>query len=246
MSNDFRDDAIVLHVKNWQTADKYAVCFTREHGKIRFIVYGGRYPKNVAGRLLQPFAQLSLEVIAGQRIDKLKSCELLEMPQAFDFKQMAYAAVVTELTAIFTEDHQPQPEVYELVKETLLLLKERNPRIVVLSFVLKLLDLVGLAPQVEACVVCGKEVAAEEDAWFSPLQGGIICNDCHNEAGEEKFSVGTRKLLANLKSLDFKNPKPFTVKGGELMELEGILYKFILFQTDKPLNSINFLSKMGI
>ncbi|MBR6636638.1 MAG: recombination protein O N-terminal domain-containing protein, partial [Phascolarctobacterium sp.] len=52
MSNDFRDDAIVLHVKNWQTADKYAVCFTREHGKIRFIVYGGRYPKNVAGRLL--------------------------------------------------------------------------------------------------------------------------------------------------------------------------------------------------
>lgn len=246
MSNDFRDDAIVLHVKNWQTADKYAVCFTREHGKIRFIVYGGRYPKNVAGRLLQPFAQLSLEVIAGQRIDKLKSCELLEMPQAFDFKQMAYAAVVTELTAIFTEDHQSQPEVYELVKETLQLLKERNPRIVVLSFTLKLLDLVGLTPQVEACVVCGKEVDAEEDAWFSPLQGGIICNDCQNEAGAEKFSVGTRKLLANLKSLDFKNPKPFTVKGGELMELEGILYKFILFQTDKPLNSINFLSQMGL
>ena len=76
MSNDFRDDAIVLHVKNWQTADKYAVCFTREHGKVRFIIYGGRYPKNVAGRLLQPFAQLSLEVASGQRIDKLKSCEL--------------------------------------------------------------------------------------------------------------------------------------------------------------------------
>ena len=103
-----------------------------------------------------------------------------------------------------------------------------------------------MTPQVEACVVCGKEVDAEEDAWFSPLQGGMICNACHNETGEEKFSSGTCKLLANLKSLDFKNPKPFTVKGGELMELEGILYKFILFQTDKPLNSINFLSQMGI
>lgn len=246
MSNDFRDDAIVLHVKNWQTADKYAVCFTREHGKVRFIAYGGRYPKNVAGRLLQPFAQLNLEVIAGQRLDKLKSCELLEMPQAFDFKQMAYAAVATELTAVFTEDHQPQPEVYDLLTEALILLKERNPRIVVLSFALKLLDLVGVAPQVEACVVCGSVIPENEDAWFSPLQGGIICNDCHNEAGEERFSVGTRKLLSNLKSLDFKNPQPFTVKGGELMELEGILYKFILFQTDKPLNSINFLSQMGL
>lgn len=245
MSNDFRDDAIVLHVKNWQTADKYAVCFTREHGKVRFIVYGGRYPKNVAGRLLQPFAQLNVEVIAGQRIDKLKSCELLQMPQAFDFKQMAYAAVATELTAVFTEDHQAQPEVYQLLAECLLLLKERNPRIVVLSFALKLLELTGFAPQVDACVVCGKELA-EEDVWFSPLQGGVVCNDCHNVTGEEKFSIGTRKLLANLKELDFQNPQSFSVKGGELMELETALYKFILFQTDKPLNSINFLAQMGL
>lgn len=245
MSNDFRDDAIVLHVKNWQTADKYAVCFTREHGKIRFIAYGGRYPKNVAGRLLQPFAQLSVEVTAGQRLDKLKSCELLELPQAFGFKQIAYAAVATELTAVFTEDHAPQEEVYILLKETLYLLKERNPRIVVLAFALNLLDLVGLFPQVDACVVCGKELG-EEDIWFSPLQSGAICNACHNEAGEEKFSNGTRKLLTYLKNLDFQNPAPFSVKGGELMELETALYKFILFQTDKPLNSINFLAQMGI
>ena len=158
---------------------------------------------------------------------------------------MAYAAVVTELTAVFTEDHQPQAEVYELVVETLKLLRERNPRIVVLSFALKLLELVGLSPQVEACVVCGCE-HAEEDAWFSPLQGGMICNDCHNVTGEEKFSSGTRKLLNHLKNLDFQNPAPFSVKGGELMELEALLYKFIMFQTDKPLNSISFLSQMGM
>lgn len=246
MSNDFRDDAIVLHVKNWQTADKYAVCFTREHGKIRFIAYGGRYPKNVAGRLLQPFAHLSVEVAARQRTDKLKSCELLHLPIAFDFKQMAYAAVATELTAVFTEDHQPQPEVYDLLTEALLLLKERNPRIVVLAFALKLLYLTGFAPQVDACVVCGKEDFVEEDLWFSPLQGGVVCNDCHNVSGEEKFSLGTRRLLANLQGLDFKKPASFTVKGGELMELETMLYKFILFQTDKPLNSINFLAQMGL
>ena len=245
MSNDFRDDAIVLHVKNWQTADKYAVCFTREHGKVRFIIYGGRYPKNVAGRLLQPFAQLSLEVASGQRIDKLKSCELLEIPQAFDFKQMAYAAVVTELTAVFTEDHQAQPEVYELLEETLKLLRERNPRIVVLSFALKLLELVGLAPQVEACGICGT-VIGEEDAWFSPLQGSAVCKDCHNPSGEEKFGVGTSKLFNHLKNLDFQNPAPYSIKGGDLMELEALLYKFILFQTDKPLNSINFLAQMGM
>lgn len=246
MSNDIRDEAIVLRVKNWQTADKYAVCFTREHGKLRFIAYGARYVKNTAGRLLQPFAQLNVEVTAGQKLDKLKGCELLCLPKTFDFKQMAYAAVAAELTAVFTEDHQPQPEVYDLLTEALQLLQERNPRLVVLAFALKLLTLTGFAPQVDSCVVCGKPVPEEDDAWFSPLQGGIVCKDCHNPSGEEAFSVGTRRLLKNLQQLDFKQPAPFSVKGGELMELERLLYKFILFQTDKPLNSINFLAQMGI
>ena len=72
------------------------------------------------------------------------------------------------------------------------------------------------------------------------------CKDCHNPSGEEKFSLGTSKLFKHLKNLDFQNPAPFSIKGGDLMELEAILYKFIMFQTDKPLNSINFLSQMGM
>ena len=61
------DDALVLHVKNWQTADKYAVCFTKEHGKLRFIAYGARYEKNIHGRLLQPFAICILRFSRGRR-----------------------------------------------------------------------------------------------------------------------------------------------------------------------------------
>ena len=30
------------------------------------------------------------------------------------------------------------------------------------------------------------------------------------------------------------------------MELEKILFKFIFFQTDKPLNSLNFLSQLQL
>ena len=36
----FQDEAVILRVKNWQTADKYAVCFCRGHGKIPFVAYG--------------------------------------------------------------------------------------------------------------------------------------------------------------------------------------------------------------
>ena len=36
-SEAFQDEAVILEVRNWQTADKYAVCFCRHHGKVPFI-----------------------------------------------------------------------------------------------------------------------------------------------------------------------------------------------------------------
>lgn len=243
------DDALVLHVKNWQTADKYAVCFTKEHGKLRFIAYGARYEKNIHGRLLQPFANLHIEVQQGQKIDKLRSCELLQMPKSMDMQQMAYAAVASELTAVLTEDRVPQPELYEMLGAALAALMQRNPRLVVLSYAIKLLAATGFAPQLTHCVHCGEAVTEQENAWFSPLQGGLICSSCrstYNGDGLEPCGAETRELWQWLAQLDYEQPTPFKVRGGALMELEKILFKFIFFQTDKPLNSLNFLSQLQL
>ena len=38
------------------------------------------------------------------------------------------------------------------------------------------------------------------------------------------FSSGAQKLLQELIALDFNDPQPFTVRGGDLMQLEQILY----------------------
>ena len=243
------DEALVLHVKNYQTADKYVVCFTKKHGKLRFIAYGARYVKNVQGRLLQPFACLNIQVQQGQRVDKLRSCELVRMPKSLDMQQMAYGAVAAELTAVLTEDHEADEELYELLLATLAALTKRNPRLVVLSFAIKLLGITGFAPQMSHCVGCGTAIALEDAAWFSPLQGGLLCEACHagyTGEGLEPCGQGTRQLWQWLATLDYENPAAFSVRGGDLMELERLLYKFIFFQTDKPLNSLNFLSQMGL
>lgn len=244
-----QDEALVLHVKNYQTADKYVVCFTKNHGKLRFIAYGARYVKNVQGRLLQPFACLNIEVQQGQKVDKLRSCELVRLPKSLDMQQMAYGAVAAELTAVLTEDREPAGELYELFTATLDALTKRNPRLVVLSFAIKLLGLTGFAPEMAHCVGCGAPITLPAAAWFSPLQGGLLCSQCHaayTGEGLEPCAEGTRRLWQWLAALDYETPAAFSVRGGNLMELERILYKFIFFQTDKPLNSLNFLSQMGL
>ena len=244
-TNSISDQGVVLMVRNWQTADKYAICFTKEHGKVRFIAYGARYVKNTAGRILQPFVSLQLEITAGQKIDRLKSCELLRLPQVYDFKEMAYGAVISEITAVLTEDHQPQPEIYDLLEQAFPLLKKHNPRLVTAAYILKLLMLTGVAPQIESCVVCGRQPEADEDCCFSPLQGGLVCRECA-VGGEEPFSAGTRRLLTQLQQLDFQSPQKFSVRGAHLMELERLLCRFLLFQTDKPLKSLDYLNRLNI
>lgn len=244
-----QDEALVLHVKNYQTADKYVVCFTKNHGKLRFIAYGARYVKNVQGRLLQPFACLNIEVQQGQKVDKLRSCELVRLPKSLNMQQMAYGAVAAELTAVLTEDREPGGELYELLTATLAALTKRNPRLVILSFAIKLLGITGFAPQMAQCVGCGASIPLTDAAWFSPLQGGLLCSQCHGSytgEGLEPCGQGTRRLWQWLAALDYESPSPFSVRGGDLMELERLLYKFIFFQTDKPLNSLNFLSQIGL
>ena len=91
-----QDEAVILEVRNWQTADKYAVCFCRDHGKIPFIAYGAAYPKSVSGRLVQPFAHVRLSLARGRRVAALKSCEFVEIPRTPDVEVMAYGSIISE------------------------------------------------------------------------------------------------------------------------------------------------------
>lgn len=237
----YQDDVFILRVQNWQTADKLAVCFSRSHGKISFVAYGASYPRSTSGRLVQPFSQLSCTFAPGRKLETLRSCESLAVPKNIDLEVFAYGAVIAEVAENLTSEGEKQENVYELLLESFKLLSERNKRLVTLSTLLKLLAYCGFAPELTECTSCHKPVAA--DGFFSLVQGGFLCADC--AMGDEMpLSLGTGKLMKNLLNLDFTAPPEFVVKGKELMELEQILYKFILYQTDKPLKSLDFLAQL--
>ena len=238
----YRDEIVILRVKDWQTADKHAVCFSRAHGKVSFLAYGARYARSTGGRLIQPFVVLDAQLFPGRRLDTLRDCELVVYPKTMNMEQMAYAALIAEVTENLTEEHQPQEEIYELLLLSFDTLMERNPRLTALSTICKLLFLTGVLPQYQACVNCGQP-ASDEDAFFSVVQGGLICKTCH--CGEEMpFSMAARELLTNLLTLDFRKPHAFKVYGGVLMEVERLLLRFVVYQTDKQLNCLSFLSQL--
>lgn len=237
----FQDEAIILRVRNWQTADKYAVCFCREHGKIPFVAYGAAYPRSQSGRLVQPFAHLQVTLAPGRKVATLRSCESLEMPQPPDWENLAYGAIIGEVAENLLGEEEPQEEVFQLLLEAFRLLGKRNKRLVTDSTLLKLLSLCGLNPILDVCTSCNEPVT--EDGYFSLVQGGFLCRKC--AMGDElPFTLLTRDLMEQLLHLDLNEPPDFTVRGRELMSLEKILYQFILYQTDRPIRSLEFLAQM--
>ena len=264
----YPDEVLILQVKNWQTADKYAVCFSRHHGKTVFLAYGARFAKSAAGRLVQPFAKLNASFYTGARVDKLKNCELAAQLPQFTLPQLGYASLMAEVTEQLTEQGEGQEAVFELLVQALALLQQRNPRIVALAFILKLLDLCGIGPVYEVCVHCSNPT--DEDAYFSCEQGGLICQNCYGAfrsvltqrigSGDRKVAEGdgsdavpglpplraaVRELWQKLRLMDLERPEAFRIQGRDLMELEYIVHAYLLYQTDRPLRSLEFLRQVG-
>ena len=242
----YKDEIVLLQVNNWQTADKKAVCFSRNHGKIVFMAYGARYPKSVSGRLLQPFACLEAELYPGSRVDKLKSCQLAAPMPQLELEQMAYGFLMTEMTERLTEQAEPSEALYLLLRRALQLLVKRNPRVVTMAFLIQLLDHCGIGPVYEVCVNCSRP--AEGDGWFSEMQGGFVCGACCAGQGKPQgllpFREETRRLWLQLRMLDLEEPEHFSVKGWALMELEQILHRYLVYQTEQPIRSLEFLRQI--
>ena len=237
----YEDDIFILRVEDWQTADKYAVCFSRNHGKIAFLAFGARYPKNTFGRLVQPFAQLHAHFTPGRRLETLRQCENIVVPKPLDIQTLAYGAVIAECVEQLTSEQEKQEEIDALLLQGVDLLHKHNKRLVTLSVLCKLLVLCGFAPELDRCTSCRQPLAA--DGFFSLAQGGFMCHECAVDQ-ELSCSLETAKLLRLLRDLDLAAPGEFKVRGGALMEAERILVKFITYQTDRPLKSLDFLAQI--
>ena len=99
----------------------------------------------------------------------------------------------------------------------------------------------------EVCVQCSRP--AEGDGWFSEIQGGFVCAECCDGKGKtqglQPFHEETRRLWQQLRMLDLAEPEHFSVKGGALMELEQILHRYLVYQTEQPIRSLEFLRQIA-
>jgi DNA repair protein RecO (recombination protein O) len=182
----YRAQAIVLSHIEYGEADRILKLFTLEKGKISAIAKGVRKIRSRKAGHLEPFTRVNLFLAKGRNLDIITQAETVDPYNGIraDLERVAFAAYVVELLDRFTYEEGQNLALFRLLSNTLSRLeKMENPETGVHHFEVRFLDLIGFRPQLFECVDCGKEIR-EEDQYFSPLVGGILCPKCGRARGE--------------------------------------------------------------
>ncbi len=181
------DRALVLRV--WPTGETSLVAsvLTEEHGLLRLVARGARQTRSRLRPLVQPgrLAELEFSLDPARQLQYLRGGALLRDPLASapTLEKTAYLQAALELVDRCRPGHGHEVGLFALCQAYVEVLSCAGPgRDVALfyAFETALLDLLGTRPALEACVHCGRELAAVTGGalWFSPAAGGLVCAAC--------------------------------------------------------------------
>lgn len=161
-----------------------------------------------------------------------------------DLLNLSLAGYFCELTRFVMPTEDNSDEILSLLMNTLFLLqnKKRSLSFLKAVFELRLLSLSGFAPDLFECCICGCDI--EEDVYFLPVEGRLICKDCLS-----KNPYNNTKILLPLsikKAMEFvitaDKSKIFSFKLNDEGEkfLENVSESFALYHIGGNFKSLDF------
>ena len=146
-------EAFILRTVNYRDSDRILTLLTRDLGKISAIARWARSSRKRFGGALEPFALLEVSLGRGRGHDKmflLTEASLVDSHPglATDLDRIGCAALVTELVRELTPDNDPDPRIFDLLREFMSLMsapKTVSVRGLALCAKLRVLALCGVA-----------------------------------------------------------------------------------------------------
>ena len=252
--------AFVLRKRDYRDTSLLADFYTRDYGRIRGVVKGVRDARARFGSTLEPFSLNEILFYRRRRGGDLHLVTQVELVDLFasvreDLDRLATASYCVELVSELVENEEASPEIFTLIRDTLGFLSsgastKRAARI----FEVKLLDFLGLMPQIKECVFCRKAPAGA--VYFHAGAGGLVCKDCHqmhrtgaravplqNGAGIP-VSLGTLNFLDHVRRAPVSELYPVKVSREVGEESERILRRFTDFHLSHRLKTLDFMEKI--
>lgn len=169
---------IVIRTQDYGETHKLVTIFTKKLGKVTAISRGANRPRSRLSAVSQLFIEGDFLLYVNKGLGTLNQGEVIASYRNIreDLMRTAYAAYIAELTDKLLEEKEPDPFIYEQLKQTLDWMNEKaHYEIPVMMYELKLFQKGGFAPVIDKCVNCG---STEKPFGFSIKEGGALCPRC--------------------------------------------------------------------
>lgn len=229
------DQGIVLRSYPFGEADRVVVLLSPNNGKIRTVAKGVRKTKSRFGGRLEPFTHVDLVLYEGRNLHTITQVAVLEpFPRLRgDLDAVVAAGTMVEAVDAVAQEEEPAIRLFLLLQRGLKSLESgvRTPDLIT-AFLLKLADVVGVAPSLVQCAGCGR---SDDLHRFSFGGGGSICDRCRVE-GAVRLRSGITGYLAGLAASELTSLPP--TNDALSAEAMGIARRFVEYHLDRSLTSL--------
>jgi DNA repair protein RecO (recombination protein O) len=241
--------ALLLKQVDTGEADRVVTLLTEDLGKLSAIARGARRSRKRFGAALSLFvlAEAELRKRTTSSLHVLTGYQALEIHAGIgrNIAAIAHGSYATELVEALCPREQPEPALFELLLEMYALLaREPSTSERLRVFELRLLTAAGLAPQLTACVACGRDVLTEpEHLGMDVERGGVVCGDCRKP--DQAIEAETYGALFELTQLGLADAGRLTLSERVRRELRNTLAVYLEHTVGRPLKSVQFIRKLS-
>ena len=170
----YKSPGIVLRTIRLGEADRIVSLLTPEHGKVRAVAKGVRRTKSRIGARLEPLTAVEAMLWRGRELDVVAQVEVTESFRHLraDLDRLADGLAMLEILDAAAVERQGAPELFQLLSGGLTTLERAPSPVVFGAFCFRFLQIEGVGPVADACVVCGRHLPL---VAFSYADGGFCC-----------------------------------------------------------------------
>lgn len=234
--------ALILERSEYGEADRLLTAYSLEEGRVRLIAKGVRKILSSRKAALELFTLSALLVSESRSMAHVNEASIIENYSRLKgaLPRILVAHHIAEIILRTTAERDPSPELFHLLEQTFRHLnREEAPRLTLEAFRVKYLEAIGLAPELQRCVVCEHPIVAGAH-WFSAKAEGIECSDCRS-ADAIELSVNTVKLLRLFLAADYASIGRVQLEPTDARAVRDFTQRLIELHTQKELKSTRFL-----
>lgn len=240
-----KTEAIVLKRQEFRETSLILTLFTKDFGKIKGLAKGVRVPYPKWGTNFGLFSHNAIVFYEKKGLYLITEAELINsFREMLALNKNIVTSYLIELIDLIMPLEDKNERIFDLTLKTLHLLgKEKDLERIIYIFELKLLQLSGFTPRIDACVRCKKSIVRL--AHFSNKWGGLLCQDCLNYDKKSLFiNYGTISTLNHILHTSEQDLVSRLKMGRSIKDnLDLILKGFLAYHLERFPRSYAFLQK---